>query len=155
MNNYWDTNYRAGQGGEFAFRYTVTSASGLDGRALTRLGMEAMRPVELNYVVAQDKVGNPPRPLPAVGDGFLQTSGQDIAMVTWKEAENGNGMILRLAEIAGHPAETNVKFLHSTIAAARLCSGVEDDKVSVPVEGNGIHLTFKPFQVLTVRAIER
>jgi len=155
MNNYWDTNYRAGQGGDFVFRYALTSASGLDGRALTRLGMDAMQPVELNYVVSQDKVGDPPRPLPAQGEGFLRTSGEDIALVTWKRAENGNGSILRLAEIAGHPTETTVKFLHSTIASARLCSGVEDDKDNVPVDGDSIHLAFKPFQVLTVRVIER
>lgn len=136
------------------FRYTLTSASSLDGRALTRLGMDAMRPVELNYVVAQDKVGDPPRPLPAAGEGFLQTSGQDIALITWKRAENGNGTILRLAETAGNATDTNIEFLHSKIASALLCSGVEDDKASVPVEGNTIHLSFKPFQVLTVRVIE-
>ncbi len=67
MNNYWDTNYRAAQGGEFVFRYVMTSAASLDPLALTRLGWESMRPVELNYVMDQDKVGNPPRPLPAAG----------------------------------------------------------------------------------------
>jgi len=36
MNNYWHTNYRAGQGGDFRFRYTLTSAPQLDGSALTK-----------------------------------------------------------------------------------------------------------------------
>ena len=27
MNNYWDTNYRGGQGGHFRFRYVITSDS--------------------------------------------------------------------------------------------------------------------------------
>ena len=48
MNNYWDTNYRAGQGGDFTFRYAVTSGPKLDGSALTHLGMEEMRPAELD-----------------------------------------------------------------------------------------------------------
>lgn len=155
MNNYWDTNYRAGQGGDFMFRYILTSASDLDGRGLTRFGMETMRPVELNYVVAQDKVGNPPRPLPAEGEGFLRTSGEDVALITWKQAQNGNGTILRLAETAGHSAESDIDFLHSKIASARLCSGVEDDRDSVPVENNRIHLSFKPFEILTVRVVEK
>jgi hypothetical protein len=30
MNNYWNTNYVAGQGGDFTFRYILTSASALD-----------------------------------------------------------------------------------------------------------------------------
>lgn len=42
MNNYWNTNYRAGQGGDFVFRYAVTSAAKLDGDALTRLAIDEM-----------------------------------------------------------------------------------------------------------------
>jgi hypothetical protein len=35
MNNYWDTNYRAGQGGAFTFRYVLTPPAG-DCRPATR-----------------------------------------------------------------------------------------------------------------------
>jgi hypothetical protein len=155
MNNYWDTNYRAGQGSDFTFRYTMTSGPKLDGGALTRLGTEAMRPAELNYVVAQDKAGNPPRPLPAGGEGFLRTSASNVALITWKQAQNGNGTILRLAETAGHATEADIKFLHSTITSARLCSGVEDDRSVVPLANDNIHISFKPFEVLTIRAVEK
>ena len=75
MNNYWHTNYRAGQGGDFVFRYTVTSAQQFDGGALSRLGLQEMRPVELDTVVSQDKLGDPARPLPPSGQGFLETQG--------------------------------------------------------------------------------
>ncbi len=101
MNNYWHTNYRAGQGGDFTFRYAMTSAPQLEAAALTKLGLEEMRPAELDYVVSQDKPGDPPRPLPAEGTNFLNSDGDNVALVTWKEAEDGNGTILRLQEIAG------------------------------------------------------
>src|SRR5260370_40613799 len=78
MNNYWDTNYRAAQGGEFTFRYTMTSATNLDPAALTRLGWDSMRPAEVDYVVGQDKVGNPPRPLPAEGASCLEVNQPDV-----------------------------------------------------------------------------
>ncbi len=155
MNNYWDTNYRAGQSGEYTFRYTMTSGPRLDGRALTQLGSESMRPVELDYVVSQDKVGDPARPLPATGEGFLETSGNDVSLVIWKRAQDGNGDILRLAETAGQAAETTIKFPHSTVTAAHLCSGVEDDRATVPVSDNTISLSFKPFEVLTVRVVNK
>jgi alpha-mannosidase len=155
MNNYWDTNYRPGQGGDFTFRYTVTSSANLDGRALTHLGMEEMRPVELNHVVSQDKVGNPPRPLPAEGQSFLEVTGEDIALVTWKQAEDRNGTILRLIETSGRASETNIKFLHSDVRSAYLCSGVEDDQSRLNVANNSIRLSFKPFQVLTVRTVSK
>ena len=70
MNNYWHTNYRAGQSGDFVFRYAVTSGPRLDGSGLTHLGFDEMRPAEVNYVVSQDKAGNPARPLAADGHEF-------------------------------------------------------------------------------------
>src|SRR5207248_3261289 len=155
MNNYWDTNYRAGQGGDFTFRYAVTSGPKLDAEALTRLGMEEMRPIELDYVVGQDKAANPSRPLPPAGTGFLETSADDIALITWKQAEGGNGTILRLAETAGHASETTIRFPRSNIASARLCSGVEVDTDNLPVQDNSVRVNLRPFEVLTVRVLTR
>ena len=55
MNNYWDTNYAAGQGGEFTFRYVLTSGSNLAPAYLSRLGWEEMSPLEINQITSQDK----------------------------------------------------------------------------------------------------
>src|SRR5579875_2862754 len=59
MNNYWHTNYRAGQGGEFTFRYAMTSGAQVDGDAYTHMSAEEMRPAEVDHVVGQDKAGDP------------------------------------------------------------------------------------------------
>jgi alpha-mannosidase len=155
MNNYWHTNYRAGQGGAFTFRYALTSQPHLDGAALTKLGLDEMRPAELDYVVSQDKPGNPPRPLPAEGAGFLESTGDNVALITWKEAEDGNGTILRLQEIAGKAGEARIKVPRTDISSAQLCSGVEENVRTLSVEDNGIRLTFEPFQVLTVRLVSK
>ncbi|HEX4232338.1 MAG TPA: polysaccharide lyase family protein [Bryobacteraceae bacterium] len=155
MNNYWHTNYRAGQGGDFTFRYTVTSAGRLDDGGLTRLAMEEMRPAELDDVVSQDKPGDPLRPLPAEGEGFLQIAAENVALITWKKAEDGKGTILRLQEIAGKPTVTTLRFPHTDIVSAQLCSGVEDNLRKVPVESNDVRISFEPFEVLTVRVVEK
>jgi alpha-mannosidase len=110
-----------------------------------------MRPAELDYVVSQDKVGDPARPLPAEGSSFLDTSTNNVALVTWKQAENGNGSILRLQETGGQASAVAVHFLRSKIASAQLCTGMEDDLRAIPVESDSLHLTFQPFEVLTVR----
>jgi hypothetical protein len=154
MNNYWDTNYRAAQGGDFVFRYVVTSSADLDPAILTRLGWESTRPVELDYVVDQDKVGNPPRPLPAEGASFLEMDQPGIVLVGWKTAEDGRGTILRLQEVAGKHARVSVKFTRSTLKSAALCNAVEDDLKSVEVVDNTLRLDFEPHEVLTVRAQE-
>ncbi|HEX4807657.1 MAG TPA: polysaccharide lyase family protein [Bryobacteraceae bacterium] len=155
MNNYWHTNYRAGQGGDFTFRYAVTSAAKLDGGALTRLGLDEMRPPEVDYVVGQDKAGNPDRPLPAASEGFVETSGASVSVVTWKKAEDDNGTIMRLQELDGKSADVTIRLPHATIQKAKLCSGVENDIGDLPVQGNAIQVSLKPFEVVTVRAVIR
>jgi alpha-mannosidase len=155
MNNYWHTNYRAGQSGEFVFRYTITSDASLDGASLSRLGIEEMRPAELNYVVGQDKVGNPERPLPPEGTQFLNETGKDVALITWKRAEDGNGTIARLLNISDHATEATLHFPRLIIESAQLCSGVENDTSDLQVEGNTVRLAFQPFEALTVRLVTR
>ena len=75
--------------------------------------------------------------------------------MTWKEAENGNGTILRLAEIEGKPADMALHFDHFSIGSAHLDTGVEDDKRDLPVENNSVRLSFKPFEVVTVRIVRK
>ena len=152
MNNYWHTNYRAGQGGEFRFRYVMTSDSKTDGGALTHLGMEDLRPAEVDYVVGQDKAGNPDRPLPAEGKGFLKTDASNVALITWKAAEDGNGSILRLAEIAGKQTQASIEFPSAQLLSAQLCSGVEDPGEALPLENEHVvKLSMKPFEVVSLR----
>ena len=154
MNNYWDTNYRAGQGGAFTFRYVLTSAAQLDPAALTRMGWESMQPVALDHVIDQDKVGNPERPLPLAGASWLTISNPNIVLVTWKLAESGHGTVLRLQETAGQPAEVSIGLPLNTVRSANLCNGVEDDLSALDVTGNRIRLKFQPHEVLTVRLLE-
>lgn len=133
----------------------MTSSPALNGGELTRVAAEEMRPAEVDHVVSQDKAGNPVRPLPPAGQGFLQTQGADISLITWKRAEDGKGSILRFAETGGKQSEATIRLPQSHITAAALCSGVEDDKRPLPVENGVIHLSFNKFEVLTVRVITR
>ena len=151
MNNYWDTNYRAAQAGRFIFRYVLTSAETFAPQELARLGWEHLRPPELNYVVGQDKVGNPERPLPPEGASFVQIDQSNIVLVTWKRAEDGHGTILRLSEIGNRETTARLRFLRSQVHSANLCNGVEDNLSSLAIKGNSLRLTFRPLEVLTVR----
>jgi alpha-mannosidase len=153
MNNYWDTNYRAGQGGAFTFRYVLTSAEQLDPAELTRMGWESMQAVGLDHVIDQDKVGDPEKPLPPTGASWVEMSNPNIVLVTWKLAEDGNGTILRLQETAGQATEANIALPLSALRSANLCNGVEDDLGKLDVSGKRIQLKFQPHEVLTVRLV--
>lgn len=151
MNNYWHTNYRAGQGGPFTFRFVLTSAGHFDPLALAQLGWESMEAPVLNTVSNQDKVGNPDEPLPAEGASFLKIDAPNIVLVTWKRAEDEKGTILRLQEMAGRGSEVTVTFPRMHIRSANLCNAVEDNLHDLTATDNAVHLTFQPHEVLTVR----
>jgi len=78
MNNYWHTNYPPEQGGNFTFRYVLTSQDHLDPAALTRIGWESMEPAELDYVLPRISwailTGRCRRKGPASSRSTLQTS---------------------------------------------------------------------------------
>ena len=151
MNNYWHTNYPPEQGGNFTFRYVLTSQDHLDPAGLTRIGWESMEPAELDYVLSQDKLGDPGRPLPAEGTSFLEIDAPNIVLVDWKLAEDGKGTILRLEETAGKSTEATIQLPHALIGSAALCSSAEDNLRPLNLTTHGVRLSFSPNEVLTVR----
>jgi alpha-mannosidase len=135
MNNYSHTSYRAARGGEFTFRYVLTSGATVDPAALSRLALESMRPPEVNHVVGQGKPGNPERPLPPDGASFLATDQPNVVM--WKRAEDGNGAVIRLRETSGKAIAVHIRLPHDRIQSASLCNAVEDDLRPLPINAEG------------------
>jgi alpha-mannosidase len=153
MNNYWDTNYLAGQGGDFTFRYVLTSGRNLGPDALSRLGWEAVSPLEMNEIRLQDKAFNSPRPLSPASGSFLQVDQPNVVLVTWKWAEDEKGTILRLLEVGGRTNTVHITIPHLNIDSAWGCNAMESNQESLPVSAGGFSLAVKPFQILTVRVV--
>ena len=151
MNNYWDTNYRAGQGGDFTFRYVITDSTDFDPLQLNRLTADSMRPVEIDQVVGQDKVGNPDRPLPAQGTSFMRFDNSNVLLEEWKAAEDGKGTILRLQEISGRPTTARIDFVHLHVTSATRCNAVEDDQETLPIQDNSLSINLRPHEISTIR----
>ena len=151
MNNYWDTNYVGGQGGDFTFRYVVTSASALDPPALTRMGWEALTPLETDVITYQDKSVNRPAPLDAVQSSFLNVDNAGVVLLTWKQAEDHNGYILRFVEIAGRAATVGVTSPILDIQSAWQCSAMEENQQALTMVDRGVKFDVKPFEIVTVR----
>jgi alpha-mannosidase len=151
MNNYWHTNYQAGQGGVLSFRYVLTSSEAFTPDAFSKLGWESMEPVELNRVIVPDKIGDPDRPLPAKDASFLDIVGDNVVLADWKLADDGNGSIIRLQETAGVESEVTVHVPLWSVKAATLTNAVEDDQHALEVRSNSVQLTLRPHEVVTVR----
>lgn len=154
MNNYWHTNYRARQGGEFHFRYVLTSSRTFSPESLTRLGVESRRALSTERVTGQDKAGSSGELLPAEGMSFVQIDNPNVMLTTWKPAENGEGTVMRLEEIAGKAEHVSLRLADANLRSAWLCNAMEDDLSALPVKDQSVQLALKPHEVVTIRLIQ-
>jgi len=176
MNNYWDTNYRAGQGGHFTFHYEVTSAPSTNPADLSRMGWEAITPLEADTVTPQDKALNPtvatqaggatqPSTVQVAGnfsmslDGkqqsFLDVQDANVLLETWKPAEDGNGTILRFLDFGGTERTVTVRTPGLSLESVTQTDAVERGQTAVPMTGsNQFQFTIHPHEIVTLRVVE-
>lgn len=151
MNNYWWTNYVAEQGGDFTFRYVVTSGKNLEPGELSRMGWEEMTPLEANEITPNDKETSPPRPLDKGQGSFLQVDQPNVVLVNWKAAEDGHGTILRFLEVAGNSNQVDVQIPILQVRAAWMCNAMEENQQALETTTRELKFSVKPFQIVTVR----
>jgi alpha-mannosidase len=147
MSNYWGTNFAPQQGGEFIFRYDVVSSSAFDGPELTRTGWNTMTPLEADQAYAAFFPG----PLPATEAKILEIDNPNVALSTWKRAEDGQGTILRLVEISGKEQSARITSPYLKIRGAWNCSVLEEMGTAADVSMSAIHVMLRPFEIKTIR----
>jgi alpha-mannosidase len=153
MNNYWGTNYVAAQGGDFTFRYALTSAPRLDTAAMSRMGWAETTRLESTLVKSQDRVATPAGMLPAERLSFLETSDPSVYLSAWKQAEDGEGSVLRFIELGGGRATRRVRVTSRLFGAAtvRACNAVEDCGEPATGGDGGFDFETGPRQILTFK----
>ncbi len=155
MNNYWFTNYRASQGGEFTFRYSITSRKDFDEAALARFDAETRSPlVAYNYYDTGNVRLEPvKRSMPAGAGAFFRIDAAHAQVTAFKEAEDRNGFILRLRETAGRKGVARLESPVFPLAAAQLTNGVEDNLSALPVANGAVDIPLQPRGFTTVRLV--
>ena len=75
---------------------------------------------------------------------------KNIIIETIKEAEDGRGVIIRLYE--SENALTKAKLLfNKSFKAAEECNLIEEKEKDIESQGNNLSLTFKPYEIKTIR----
>lgn len=151
MNNYWNTNYVAAQGGEFTFRYVVTSAGALDGAALGRMGWEETTPLERTLVKSQDQTYPARKTLPAAQSSLLSVDNPSVFLSAWKQAEEGGGTVMRFIELGGARAPVRVGGPLLTNASGEACNAVEECGRAFAGGADGLRFELGPRQIYTLR----
>jgi alpha-mannosidase len=153
MNNYWHTNFRRVQSGDFTFRYAITSGSDLPAAELARFGRDAMTPLEMGELVPNDKFDDPDRPLPPDPTSFLQLDAPDVAVVNWKSADDGKGTIIRLLETGGTAVTAHLTFPLFQIEGAWRSNAAEENQQALAPSGQSLSIDLKPHEIATVRVV--
>jgi alpha-mannosidase len=90
----------------------------------------------------------------SAGEGsFLNVDQPGVVLVTWKNAEDGDGMILRFLEVAGNPAEVNAEAPLLDVKAAWMADVLERKQGPLATSSHGFRFSVKPFQIVTVRLV--
>ncbi len=105
MNNYWATNYKAAQDGDFTFRYSITSDKAIDPAAATAFGAAVQEPMRAVVTVPGAAGGQGKLPASA---SFCSVQPASVEVTTVKPADDGRGVIVRLHETAGQATDATV-----------------------------------------------
>lgn len=152
MNNYWEDNYRGSQGGNFRFRYVVTSAPSTNEGKLSRLGWEEETPLEFNEITRQDKATNQLNSLSGRQSSFIQIDDPNLLLDTWKPAEDQNGTILRFLDLGGQSRSVTIHLPAFRLTGAWQTDAVERNQNQLPVkDAHEINVTIHPHEIVTVR----
>jgi hypothetical protein len=95
MNNYWTTNFRAGQQGEFRWRYLITSTSDTSASAAQRFGESVRRTMPCRVLPS----GGTGKGLGRIASCFPLPD--NLLLVQAWPASDGNGVVLHFRECEG------------------------------------------------------
>jgi hypothetical protein len=87
MNNYWETNYRAGQPGHARIRYAILPHGRFDAAAAKRFGLERSRPL----VAVPLEEGQVP-----VTEPLVDVTPSEVIVSRLKPSEDGRALMVRL-----------------------------------------------------------
>ncbi|MGD0090526.1 MAG: polysaccharide lyase family protein, partial [Planctomycetota bacterium] len=142
MNNYWHTNYKAGQGGDFTFRFAITSRAKTDNTASAQFGWAVSNPLLAIPVEA-----NANAPLAGEAASLLEVAEPNVILIGAKQAEEGGALVLRFWEVSGQATTAHLRMKNIPAKKATACNLVEepqealeikDGVIAVPVRGSGL-----------------
>jgi hypothetical protein len=146
INNYWFTNYKAGQEIAQAFQYVITSGGKADVVAATRRAWASAFPLE----TARIEKSSANTHLPAEGS-LCNTIEDNVFLTTVKPAQDGKGFIVRLLEVAGKKTKAHLHLGLLKAVKAQRCSLVEEPLEELEIHDGAIAVDMPGHGIATVR----
>jgi len=132
MNNYWHTNYAASQGGAVTFRFRLSLVAPGDAAEPVRRGWAACEPLYLSPSYTNETPG----PLIAK-DRALFYADKGVMIVGAKPADDGDGVIVKVLDIAGQARGVGIWPAAYPFKLARRTTLVEQNGDAITVGSDG------------------
>ncbi len=133
MNNYWFTNFRASQEGEFRWAYYLTSSRDRSNSGASSFGWESRIPLVARVLTAGSSQATRP------SMSALEIDAPNLVLVSARPARDGHGIIVHLREVDGKPA---------TLRALAVTEvNVLEEPLGAPAES----IIFRPMEAKFVR----
>jgi hypothetical protein len=147
MTNYYYTNYLAGQGGDFTFRYAIASRPKADNVESARFGWAVSNPL-LGVPIQTNASGS----LPGVPTSLVSVAERNVVVTAIKRADEGKALIVRLWELSGQPSTAHLR-LNSLIPTdkAQVCNLVEEPGALLEISGGQVAVPIRGAGLATVR----
>jgi hypothetical protein len=148
MNNYWTTNFKESQGGDFCFRFSLVShGQGWGHPEAARFGWGVCTDLAATVL--------PPGQAGVLDDAafsLCQVDAPNVMAFTLKQAEDGDGFIIRLMELSG--VHTPVRLTFPTqvhVHEAHRADIVERNLERLRVTGREVAVDVPAYGIETVR----
>lgn len=142
MNNYWYTNFRASQEGEFRWNYALTSTGDAGNGEAYRFGWGSRVPLTARVLLPDEGGGSEP------AGSMLHSVAPNLLLVEARPTFDGSGVILHLREVEGKPVKLDLadRPFGPGVAA------VDEVNVLEQSRGNGIYsVAFEPYEAKFIR----
>jgi alpha-mannosidase len=143
MNNYWFTDTPAQQGGRFAFRYALTSASDVSLAQAARVASEQRS--SLTAIRHYHKEWK--QTLPVTGAGFLNASPPGVTVLTIRPLAGENAYLVRVHNSTPQELNATLHFPMTRLEDAYLGSVLGERNGAVDWEPNSIKLPLNRYDI--------
>ena len=145
MNNYWDTNYKAGQGGDFEFRFSVRANAPRTDAEAARFGWQAAMPVQAR-VIGAAQTGLLAGPV----GSLCSVSSDSVVITAIKFAEDRHGIVVRLLSLDAKPITAKLRLALPGLKSATLANLIEEPIRSLTMADGTITVPLKPQAPTTI-----
>jgi hypothetical protein len=140
--------YEIEPGTSTVFRYTHhfrATPPFFDPVAASRFGFEALEP--LGAALVRRRPGN----LPANAASFFSVDAPGVLLYTVKGADDGDGIVLRMTELAGTAVAARVVSDTYALSSPMRIGHAEDGGTPLGMDGNAVLVPLSPYETATVR----